>query len=322
MEQVPIDPERAPMVQALLAQLRPGEPSAIADLEVPGDPVAVAHAVDPGRLMTTVRELAASPRHPGGAEAGLERALAHIEGELALAGHRVVRTSATVEAATWPSLHITIPGRPDTPAPRPTVVLTGHYDTVPGSPGADDDASGVAAVLEIARLLPPEVLAADVVLAAVPFEERGDFAGARALASALAGRDDVEVVAAISAEMLGFRAETPRIDGDRGSDLILVGYPGADLVVDTVCAASAAFGGGQVRGLAAPTVLPDVQRSDHTAFADLGVPAAMATDGAEYRNPHYHQPTDTPETLDPEFLAGSTRTLAVGLMALATRLGA
>lgn len=321
MEPVPIDPVRLPVVRAMLAEMRAGDPAAVTGLGVPGDPARVASTVDAQRLMATVHELATSPREPGRDPEGLERAISHIEVALTSAGLRPQRLDASLNDVTLPVVHARIPARADVQTPRPTVVLTSHYDTVPGSPGADDDASGVAAVLEIARVLPRETLAADVMLAAVPFEEPGGFEGARALATYLTGPAGVEVVAAISAEMLGFRTSEPRVDGDAGDDLFLLGYPGSDIVVETICAAAEAFGGGSARGLAVPAMLPDVQRSDHTAFADIGVPAVMATDGAEYRNPHYHQASDVPETIDPVFLAGSTRTLAVGLMALATRLG-
>lgn len=321
MEKVAIDTERLPAVESLLAQLRPGDPATLAGLDVLGEPASVAAAVDPDRLMVSVRELARSPREPVGDPGGLERALTHIENELGAAGLTPSRLDVTEEGVTLPVVHVTVPARSGTRVPTPTLVLTSHYDTVPGTLGADDDASGVAAVLEIARLLPRGVLPADVVLAAVPFEEPGSFTGAHGLATYLSGRPQVELLAAISAEMVGFRAEVPRVDGDNGADLFVLGYPGSEVVVDTICAAAAAFGGGAVRGLAVPVMMPDIQRSDHSAFAEVGVPAVMATDGAEYRNPHYHRPTDTPDTLDPGFLAGSTRTLAVGLMALATRLG-
>ena len=67
-----------------------------------------------------------------------------------------------------------------------------------------------------------------------------------------------------------------------------------------------------------PNVLPDILRSDHAAFLAEGYPALMATDTANFRNPNYHQPTDTPDTLDPAFLTGSIRAALAGLATYAS----
>ncbi|HEX2575290.1 MAG TPA: M28 family peptidase, partial [Aquihabitans sp.] len=67
-----------------------------------------------------------------------------------------------------------------------------------------------------------------------------------------------------------------------------------------------------------PDVLPDILRSDHAAFLAAGYPALMATDTANFRNENYHQPSDTPETLDPEYLASSTRAALAGLATFAS----
>ena len=60
-------------------------------------------------------------------------------------------------------------------------------------------------------------------------------------------------------------------------------------------------------------VLPDVRRSDHSSFWDLGYPAVMVTDTANMRNPHYHRPSDRIETLDIEFLSAVCAGIAAGL---------
>lgn len=321
MSRAPIDPVRQQALSALFGSLSDGDAASVADLEIPGDPRSVARSVDVERLLGLVTELSESPRSVAD-PAALARALAAIDRELTGSGHAVRSVDATHEGDTWPARYVRIPPREGAAAPVPTVVLTAHYDTVPGSPGADDDASGVAAVLELARVLPRGTLPSAVVLGLVPFEEAGGLAGSRALAAHLRAQPDVRMVAAISAEMVGFATDEPVLPRDTGHALFLLGFPGTGVVVETIAGAAAAYGGGSVLGLATPVEIPELQRSDHAAFADEGVPAVMATDGAEYRNPHYHRASDTVATLDADFLGASTRTLAVGVMALAARLAA
>lgn len=313
----PIDPTAVERVKQLL-QLASADLGDDPDDTVPGDPQLVARSVDADRMMSTVRTLAVGPRAHDDHAATLG-AVRHISRELEQSDLALHTLPAEHDGLTLPVLWVELPGRRSTPPdePVPTVVLVGHYDTVPGSPGADDNASGVAAVLELARVLPREVLAATVVLAAVPFEETGGFQGSTALARELATREDLRLVAAVSAEMVGFASSSPRVDGDHGDDLLLVGFPGTEEVVARMVAAARTFSPGRVRGLAVPAGVPEVERSDHAAFHRVGVPAVMSTDGAEFRNPHYHQATDLPATLDPVFLAGATASLAVAVMALA-----
>lgn len=282
---------------------------------MPGDPAAVVASVDPARLRRHVEVLAASPRNHREDPDAVTAATAHVHDTLHGLGHAPVRVEAEVDGLSAPAWYVDV--EPAAPAATPTVVLMAHLDTVPGSPGADDNASGVAAVLELARVLPRGALPARIVLAVVPFEESYDLAGSTALAAALMRRPDVDLTVAISAEMVGFGTTTPRLAADRGDDLFLVGYPDSAEAIDTVCAAARAVGAGPVRGLAVPHDLPEIGRSDHAAFHRIGVPALMATDGAEFRNPHYHRPSDVPQTLDEGFLARSTGILAAGVMALA-----
>lgn len=315
-----IPDDRRRRVEMLLGIASP-TPSSPVDLgPVPGDPTAVAAAVDADRLVAHVRTLAVGPRHPWSDLAATRAAASYVEEQLRSRGAAPAALDVTHDGVTLPALWSTVPGAPhdEGDGARRTVVLVAHYDTVASSPGADDNASGVAGLLEIARVLPRDLLAADVVLAAVPFEERpGDLAGSAALAALLTGDPGLDVVAAVSAEMLGC-STVPRVTGDTGEDLLLIGYPGTDTLVDLLVAAAGAWSPGRVRGLAVPRHVPEIDRSDHASFHRRGVPAVMATDGAEFRNRHYHQPSDTTETVDPTFLAGSTASLAVGLMALAT----
>lgn len=274
-----------------------------------------AGAIDGDALAAHAAALA-HPRHAVADAAACRAAGEYAAEQLRATGLPVLEVPATVDGVTHQSYVLTVPAAEADPR---AVVLVAHYDSVKGTPGADDNASGVAAALEIARVLPRGQLPMDLIIAIVPFEEDGgNFAGARAVAEVLRV-DGRQVAGAVSAEMLGFATDTPRVAGDRGDDLLLVGFPGSGDVVGTLLAAANAVHPGSMRGLALPQVLPEVGRSDHAAFHDHGWPAVMATDGAEFRNPNYHQPSDTPDTIDAAFHLRSTQALAAGLVALTLR---
>ncbi len=203
--------------------------------------------------------------------------------------------------------------------PRRANILVGaHYDSIPGTPGADDNASGVAALIATARAIGPHE---DVCFVAFDGEECG-FVGSRALVAGL-GPHRPEQVHIL--EMVGYasrrpgsqRNPAPAIQAPTVGDfLALVGTHASRGMLDHVLSTADAHAV-PVQGL----YLPDVPlgmvegishhllRSDHAPFWRAGLPALMWTDTAEFRNPHYHRATDTPETLDYDFLAGVTRLL-------------
>ena len=203
--------------------------------------------------------------------------------------------------------------------PRRARILVGaHYDSVPGTPGADDNASGVAALIAVARAIGPRE---GVCFVAFDGEECG-FVGSRALVGGLGGHRPehvhvLEMVGYASREPGSQRNPLPGIEvPDVGDFLGVVGSHGSRRILDHVLGAAG--------GHAVPVLglhLPDVPleriegishhllRSDHAPFWREGLPALMWTDTAEFRNPHYHRPTDTPETLDYGFLAGVARLL-------------
>ncbi len=201
---------------------------------------------------------------------------------------------------------------------RATVLVGAHYDSVPGTPGADDNASGVAALIVAARAIGPRP---GVCFVAFDGEECG-FVGSRALVAGLGGhRPDqvhvLEMVGYASCEPGSQRNPVPVIQAPTVGDFIgVVGTHASQPILDHVLGAADAHAI-PVQGL----YLPDVPlamiegishhllRSDHAPFWRAGLPALMWTDTAEFRNPHYHRATDTPETLDYEFLAGVTRLL-------------
>ncbi len=233
-----------------------------------------------------------------------------------------------------------LPGADD----GPTVLIGAHLDTVDTSPGADDNASGVAALLEIARLLGPMPGPPRVTLAVFDMEELG-LIGARVAAQALRRR----VTGMICLESVGYFATEPgtqrlpagaglvfgkavrsiRDGGSRG-DFTVVAHrrssrDAALLWQDAAATTDVGLGGLLVRdprpdgvlGMLAGVLVPaanNLGRSDHAPFWNRRVPAMMLTGTANFRNRHYHQPTDTPDTLDYERLtAVSVATAATGL---------
>jgi len=243
-------------------------------------------------------------------------------------GYAVVRQAYDAHGVESANLAITIPGGEE---PTAIVLAGAHYDTVPGSPGADDNASGIAALIELARTLRDERPAQTIRLVAFVNEEPPFFyfgeMGSRVYARAARARgDNIRIM--LSLEMLGCYSET------RGSQqyppLLRHFYPDRGNFVAFVSnlrsrgalrAAVRAFKAGTdfpVEHLASPAIVPGVSWSDQLSFWREGYRAIMVTDTAFYRNPHYHCPTDTPEKLDYGQMAEVVAGLGQMLVALAT----
>lgn len=193
----------------------------------------------------------------------------------------------------------------------PSVVVGAHYDTVLHSPGADDNASGVAGVMELARLIsrdpPPGIRLVVFALEEPPvFRTRhmGSFVYARNLK-----RSGVSVRGMICLDMIGYFNDSPksqsfpmffmdRIYPDAGNFIALVGNIKSRHWTNEV---KEAFRGGTdlpVESLNAPWFVIGVDFSDHRSFNHFGYPAVLITDTAFYRNRNYHRPYDVPKTLD------------------------
>jgi Zn-dependent M28 family amino/carboxypeptidase len=247
------------------------------------------------RLRSHVEKLAKSPRVPG--TPAHERARAYIESELQAIGYE----TRLERFAGGANVH--------TAARGPRLVVGAHYDSVAGSPGADDNASGVAALIEVARACRGAALAADVEFVAYDREEDG-LLGSRAHCGRM---DDAgEVLGMMSLEMLGFTGEhqvivpgvaTSRTRGDflavvanhESAHLLeMFEEPAEKMPIELVV-----VGADTVAG--AMSTL-----SDHGSFWEAGCPALLVTDTAFLRNPHYHRSSDVPESLDYAFLTQST----------------
>jgi hypothetical protein len=199
------------------------------------------------------------------------------------------------------------------------VVLGAHYDSARGTPGADDNGSGVAAAIEIVRLLRADPWPASApALKCVFFaNEEMPFFGSPHMGSLVYAIDARErgwnVMAMYSLEMLGTYRDEPGsqtypwlfglVYPDRGDFLAFVGDLRSRALVRRSVRAFREVARFPSEGVAAPRAVPGLEWSDHWSFWEQGWPALMITDTAFYRNPNYHTAQDTPETLDYDRLA-------------------
>lgn len=212
------------------------------------------------------------------------------------------------------------------PEPRGAWVIGAHYDSAPGTPGADDNASGVAVLLEAARLLRERSPSREVRFVAFGTEEPPSF-GTRNMGSwqYASGLKDggVRVHGVLVLEMLGFY--NPRPGSQLYPPFMHLLFPdngdfvGAVGNVDSR-ALLGAFGGAWRKGSRFPLILSilpgpfaSLALSDQLNFWALGYPALMISDTAFYRNANYHESTDLPETLDYEKMAQAANALAAVL---------
>jgi Zn-dependent M28 family amino/carboxypeptidase len=193
----------------------------------------------------------------------------------------------------------------------PPLLLGAHYDTVEGSPGADDNASSLAVLLDVARRLRGVDRTREVHCIGFCLEEEGLLGSLAYAAQLKAARQ--EIAGAVVLECVGYASE------QAGSQTVPPGTPVAVPTVGNFLAivgnrASAVLTASVERAVIShvPAVslvipgqgefLPDTRRSDHAAFWHYGFPSVMLTDTANFRNPHYHRPTDTLDTLNLAFL--------------------
>ena len=244
--------------------------------------------------------------------ANLERSADYIEKELLSAG----ATTASQEFTAGGQTFRNISGRfgRDT---GPVVVVGAHYDSHDGTPGADDNASGVAGLIELARLLGGSALQESVELVAYCLEEppffRSTSMGSYHHARELSGRK-VRVTAVIALEMIGcfkdkrgsqdFPAPILRLFyPSRGNFVAVIGDITRRETIKQVKIGMKAATDLPVYSMSAPSRVPGVDFSDHRSYWQFGLPAVMVTDTAFYRNDHYHAPGDTADTLDYERMA-------------------
>jgi Zn-dependent M28 family amino/carboxypeptidase len=204
---------------------------------------------------------------------------------------------------------------------------------VPGSPGADDNASAVAVCLECARLIRRHDIGS-VMIVFFNREEDG-LIGSREFVAHLVEQSAARVSEAHIFEMVGYRDlahgsqqlphRLPLLSAPRAGDfLALLANKRSNKIAESLTRLAACYVPEfPVLALKAylgiERLFADLQRSDHAPFWQAGIPAIMWTDTSEFRNPHYHRASDTPETLDYAFMADVTRLALARAMSLAQR---
>lgn len=238
----------------------------------------------------------------------LQAAIDYISSKLQQAGYAVTQHTYQVDGQHVSNLEVSIAG---SDGAGETVIVGSHYDSAAGSPGADDNGSGAAAILELARLLRGSRLHKNVRLVLFVNEEPPYFQtnemGSLVYARQLR-RDHIPVSAMISIEMIGFYSDLqdsqkyPALLGlfypRRGNFVGFVGNPESrDLVRRSIRTfrESTRF---PSEGVVAPASWPGIGWSDQWSFWQEQYPAIMITDTALFRYPYYHTPLDTANRVD------------------------
>lgn len=237
----------------------------------------------------------------------------------------VERHSFKFQGKSHHNLILNLPASPGQSS-RPPILIGAHYDAVPGSPGADDNGTGIAVLLELARVFAIQPTRYPIRLVAFDLEEYG-LLGSKAYAADLQQQGQ-PLRLMLSLEMLGYCSSLPGSQQypagleafypDRGDFIGLIGN--LKSIPDLLRLSHQMRHTGQrcewlpagIRG----QIVPDTRRSDHAPFWDRGYRAIMVTDTANLRNPHYHRNSDCLETLDLNFLFGVCQGLIVGLRSL------
>lgn len=260
------------------------------------------------------------PRDPFDGKAAMEAAADYIADAFRRLDLAVAEDAFRFEGHWYRNLVASLPGA----SSNGQVLVVAHYDTVPDSPGADDNASGVAGLLEVAGALSRHRFQRDLIFVAFALEEYG-YPGslhyvqrARDRHAAIDGVFDLEMIGYTSSTQTVLPGvPSPAVGnfigvvGNRRSErLVSVFKDGADRFVPSLPVESLVVDGNGED-------LPVVRLSDHAPFWDAGYPAVMITDTAFLRNPHYHLGTDTLDTLDLPFLRKVAAATAVATALLA-----
>lgn len=303
--------------------------------------------VDEARLREHVESLCAAGPRPADDPAAVRRTLDWLRARLEPTGLALYEERGTAEFATatvdepgeharvvWSrathevaNLVVELPG---SRLPWQVVEVGAHYDTVPRSPGADDNASGVAALLELARLLADRPRERTVRLVFYGAEEQG-LKGSHLHAERQRERAQEWHVGAIVLDMVGFALREP--DTQRMPLRIPLLFDPPTTADFVFVAGNYHSGGiGTLFEDAADRYVPELEyysvnrvagwvsdghRSDHASYWRAGLRAIQLGDSADQRSPHYHRASDTPETLDYRFLCDVTRALVATVEAWA-----
>ena len=262
-------------------------------------------------------------RYPFSRESKLPEVENYICSEFQNYGLEVKKHFFPYEGKSFPNLIGRLPGRKNS-----CFIVAAHFDAVENSPGADDNASGVAALLEIARTLANEPLNHSVEFVSFNLEEFG-MVGSTHYVKDLKN-EKREIVGMISLEMVGYtdprrgsQKLPPALQGrfrDTGDFIGLVANGKSKNILEIFYREMKQIEGLPVEHLTLPFngwLLPATRLSDHSPFWDAGYPALLITDTSFFRNPNYHLSSDTVNTLNPDFILKVTEGAARAVHAIA-----
>jgi Zn-dependent M28 family amino/carboxypeptidase len=267
-------------------------------------------------------------RTPGSYE-NLNSAREYIGDRLKRYGYNPVEETYTVDEKSVANISADIPGREK---PEEIILIGAHYDTVEDTAGADDNASGIAGLLELSRLLSGSDFKRTVRFVAFTLEEPPYFStsemGSMVHAAGCRERgEDIRLM--ICLEMLGYGGKNIRQNypscwdasryPDRGDFLSVVTLPSSSQHALIFKKAYNSRAVKKIYDLIAPASVPGVSHSDHSSFIHYGYPAIMLTDTGFYRNDNYHGREDIIETLNFNFLADNIINIYHALTVLAER---
>jgi Zn-dependent M28 family amino/carboxypeptidase len=277
-------------------------------------PLSPAQSELAGRLSEDVRQLSSAIRERNLQHEGSLRATTdYLRNRLSQAGYTVTEQTYTIEAEAVSNLEADLVGSASADG---NVIVGAHYDSVDGTVGANDNATGVAATLELARRLQGSHLRRTVRFVFFVNEEPPYFQTAQ-MGSVVYARklkhDGVRVSAMISLETIGYYSDAPGsqkyppllnlLYPSRGD---FIGFVGNSESRDLVRRATRTFRESAEfpsEGIAAPANWPGIGWSDQWSFWQEGWPGIMVTDTALFRYPYYHTSFDTAEKVDFERMA-------------------
>jgi hypothetical protein len=265
-------------------------------------------SVDPARLETDVRQLSEQllPRDQTHTS-NLDRVASYIRARLSETSGRLSEQPFTISGNTYRNVICSFG-----PQSNERIIVGAHYDSYHEYPAADDNASGVAGLIELARLLSPTNLPMQVDLVAYTLEEPPYF-GTAHMGSVMHARslrkDGINVKAMLSLEMIGYFSDAPGSQSfpvsllrafypSQGNFIAVVGSLGEGGMARRVKRAMIGSSSLPVYSINAPRFVPGVDFSDHLSYWKAGYEALMITDTAFFRNHNYHTANDTAEKLD------------------------
>jgi hypothetical protein len=294
---------------------------------------AMVDQVDMGRIIQRMEQLSI-PRHHSSHTQGITAIRDTLLQAFGAAGLEVGTQDVTFGGATVPNV---IGRQPGLLQDTRTYIVDAHYDGVPNTPGADDNMSGMVATLEAAHILSQYRFQNSIRYIGFSYEEVGLIGSGQYVQNGIPGWE--EIAGVLNMEMIGYYSDEPNsqtiptgfellfpaaiadisADEFRGNFLTVVGNVASQPLIDAYLEACSLYVPDlRTIALAVPgngQIAPDLRRSDHARFWDAGMQALMLTDGSEFRNNNYHQPGDTPQTLDMEFLTNNAKaTLAAAAL--------